>query len=85
MSTVNKSFMPERIGNLKIFISSSFDPNVDFSSTYDLIVDIDGPETNLDKTYEVDQIRCGRFVIFEKTTFDVFEVNFIEILAIQRK
>ena len=85
MSNVNQPFMPARIGNMKIFISSTFDPNADFSSTYDLIVDIDGPEPNLDKTYEVDQIRCGRFVIFQKTTTDIFEVNFMEVLAIQRK
>ena len=47
-------------------MTDQFDPNANFASDYEEILDIPGKPTELDKTYTLDRMYSGRFVIFER-------------------
>ena len=70
----------------QVYLSNRFDANdatTNFFSDYPEILDISHNAKSGDETYDVDTVRCGRFVIFMKNNLNCFEANTIEVFAIK--
>ena len=47
-------------------MTNEFDPNSNFIQSYEEILNIPGEPDNIDKTYDIQRITSGRFVIFQR-------------------
>ena len=47
-------------------MTNEFDPNANFIESYEEILNIPGQPDNIDKTYDVQRITSGRYVIFQR-------------------
>ena len=65
-------------------MSSTFDAGLGDYSSYPLILHVDAPVSEAKKTHLVDTVRCGRFVVIQKTLANkIFEANEVFVGVLQ--
>ena len=73
-------FILSRLGNLNIYLSTTFNPQDDFT-TYPEILAINRDAVSRDVTYNVDTIRAGRYLTFFKAQTNVLETHSYDIFG----